>query len=116
MFNELFSRSDALTRQLSTPLVDERRQYLAECASRGMSRTSLRAKSLLLLSIVEHLRLGHRPKGISLAEIKDAARRWSRRNLPSAKSRYVKESHAYFITLATGWLSRHGPSGEDEDH
>jgi hypothetical protein len=88
MFNQLFFRSDALTRQLSAPLVDERRQYLAECASQGMSRRSLRAKSLILLSIVEHLRLGHRPKdGISLAEIKAAARRWSRRNWPSTKSR-----------------------------
>jgi hypothetical protein len=28
MFNELFFRSDALTRQLSAPLVEERRQYL----------------------------------------------------------------------------------------
>ena len=80
MFNQLFFRSDALIRQLSAPLVDERRQYLAECASQGMSRTTLRAKSLLLLSIVEHLRLGHRPKDrISLVDIKDAARRWSRR-------------------------------------
>jgi len=106
MFNELFFRSDALTRQLSAPLVEERRQYLAECASQGMSRRSLRDKSLLLLSIVEHLRLGHRPKDrISLAEIKDAARRWSRRNLPSAKSRYVTESRAFFITLAVGWLT-----------
>src|SRR5438874_13565387 len=106
MFNQLFFRSDALVRQLSAPLIDERRQYLAECASQGMSRRSLRAKSLLLLSIVEHLKLGRRPKDrISLAEIKDAARRWSRRNLPSAKSRYVKESRAYFITLAVRWLS-----------
>ena len=56
MFNQLFSRSDALTRQLSAPLVEERRQYLAECASQGMSRTTLRAKSLLLLSIVDHLK------------------------------------------------------------
>ena len=53
MFNQLFSRSDALTRQLSAPLVEERRQYLAECVSQGMSRTTLRAKSLLLLSIVD---------------------------------------------------------------
>ena len=106
MFNQLFSRSDALTRQLSTPLVEERRQYLVECASQGMSRTTLRAKSLLLLSIVDHLKLGHRPKDrISLTEIKDAARRWSRRNLPSEKSRYVKDSRAYFTTLAVGWLS-----------
>jgi hypothetical protein len=38
MFDQLFFRSDALTRQLSAPLVDERRQYLAyvrhkECPS-----------------------------------------------------------------------------------
>jgi hypothetical protein len=57
MFNQLFFRSDALIRQLSAPLVDERRQYLAECASQGMSRRSLRAKSLLLLSIVVIIRL-----------------------------------------------------------
>ena len=101
MFNQLFFRSDALTRQLSAPLVDERRQYLAECASQGMSRTTLRAKSLLLLSIVEHLRLGHRPKDrISLAEIKDAARRWSRRNLPSANSRYVEGSFRHQLLLS----------------
>jgi integrase/recombinase XerD len=106
MFNQLFFRSDALTRQLSAPLVDERRQYLAECASQGMSRQSLRAKSRLLLSIVEHLRLGHRPQDrISLAEIKEAARRWSRHNWFSAKSPYVKQSRAYFITQAVAWLT-----------
>jgi integrase/recombinase XerD len=106
MFNQLFFRSDALTRQLSAPLVDERRRYLSKCASQGMSRGSLRAKSLLLLSIVEHLKLGHRPKDrISLAEIKDAERRWARHTLPSVKSRYVEESRASFITLAVGWLS-----------
>ena len=65
MFNQLFFRSDALTRQLSAALVDERRRYLAECASQGISRKTLRAKSLILLSIVEHLRLGHRPKDSS---------------------------------------------------
>src|SRR5690348_1632921 len=106
MFNQLFFRSDALTRQLSAALVDERRQYLAACASQGMSRTTLRAKSRILLSIVEHLRLGHRPKDrISLAEIEAAERRWSRQDWPSAKSQYVKESRTYFITQAVGWLT-----------
>jgi hypothetical protein len=36
MLDQLFSRSDALTRQLSAPLVDERRQYLGQCAAQGM--------------------------------------------------------------------------------
>lgn len=53
MFNQLFFRSDALTRQLSAPLVDERRQYLAHCAAQGMSKCTLGMKARLLLSIVE---------------------------------------------------------------
>jgi hypothetical protein len=47
MFNQLFFRSDSLTRHLSAPLVDERRQYLAHCASQGMSNDTLRMKSRL---------------------------------------------------------------------
>jgi len=106
MFNQLFSRSDALTRQLSAPLVDERRQYLAQCAAQGMSKCTLRMKARLLLSIAEHLRLSHRPKDrISLAEIEAAERQWSRHNWPSATTQYVKESRTYFITLAVGWLT-----------
>jgi len=106
MFNQLFIRSEALTRQLSAPLVDERRQYLERCAGRGTSRNGLRAKSLLLLSIVEYLGLGHRPNDrITLAQIKDAADRWSRHHWPSLKSRYVKQSRVHFITQAVAWLT-----------
>lgn len=47
MFNELFFCSDALTRQLSAPLDEERRQYLAECASQGMWRWEYFRISLL---------------------------------------------------------------------
>jgi hypothetical protein len=42
MFNQLFFRSEALTRELSAPLVDERRQYLAHCAAQGMSKCTVR--------------------------------------------------------------------------
>jgi hypothetical protein len=51
MFDQLFFRSDALAPQLSAPLVDERRQYLAQCAAQGMSKRILRVKARLLLSI-----------------------------------------------------------------
>jgi len=52
MFDQLFFRSDALTRQLSAPL-----QYLALCAAQGMSKCTLEVKARLLLSIAEYLRL-----------------------------------------------------------
>ena len=60
MFNRLFVRSDALTRQLSAPLADERRRYLADCEEQGMSKSTLRSKARILLSIADYLKLAHR--------------------------------------------------------
>jgi len=40
MFDQLFVRSEALTRQLSAPLIEERRQYLTHCAAQGMTALS----------------------------------------------------------------------------
>jgi integrase/recombinase XerD len=106
MFNQLFFRSDALTRQLSAPLVDERRQYLAHCAAQGMSKCTLRMKARLLMPIAEYLRLAERPNdAISLVEIEKAARRWSRHNWPSPKSPKTKRAREYFIAQGAGWLT-----------
>jgi integrase/recombinase XerD len=106
MFDQLFFRSDALTRQLSAPLVDERRQYLAHSAAKGMSRSTLRAKARLLLSIVKYLRLADRPDDtISLPEIKRAASRWSSHSWPSLESPHAKPSREYFMAQAAGWLT-----------
>jgi len=106
MFDQLFFRSDALARQLSASLVDERRQYLAHCAAQGMSRSTLRAKARLLLPIAEYLRLADRPNdSISLPDIEKAARRWSNHKWPSPKSSYAKLSRKYFIAQAAGWLT-----------
>ncbi len=105
MLDQLFVRSDALTRQLSAPLVDERRQYLAQCAAQGMARRTLRVKARLLLSIAEYLSLAERPDDkISLSEIEKGASRWSSHNWPSSKSCYAKLSREYFIAQAAGWL------------
>ncbi len=106
MFNQLFFRSDALTRQLSAPLVDERRQYLALCAAQGMSKCTLEVKARLLLSIAEYLRLAERPNDtISLPEIKKAASRWSSHNCPSPESSHAKRSREYFTAQAAKWLT-----------
>lgn len=106
MFDRLFFRSDALTRQLSAPLVDERRQYLALCAAQGMSKCTLRIKARLLPSIAEYLRLAERPNDtISLPEIKKAATRWSKHNWPSSESSQAKRSREYFMAQAAEWLT-----------
>jgi hypothetical protein len=106
MFDQLFFRSDALTRQLSAPLVEERRQYLALCAGQGMSKHTLEVKARLLLSIAEYLRLADRPDDrISLPEIKKAASRWSSHNWRSPESSHAKRSREYFIAQAVKWLT-----------
>jgi integrase/recombinase XerD len=106
MFTQLFFRSDALTRQLSSPLVDERRRYLAHCAAQGMCKCTLRMKARLLLSIAEYLRLAERPnQTITLLEIKTAASRWSRHNWPSRESSRAKRSREYFMAQAAKWLT-----------
>jgi len=108
MFDQLFFRSDALTRQLSAPLVDERRQYLAQCAAQGTSKCILRVKARLLLSIAQYLRLAERSNDtITLVEIKKAASRWSRHNWRVAfdKREGVVKRHFFSAMLcSTAWL------------
>ncbi len=106
MFDQLFFRSDSLTRQFSVPLIDERRQYLAHCAKQGTSKHVLRHRARLLLSITKYLRLADRPdQAISIQEIEGAASRWANHNWPSPKSHHAKVSRDYFIAQAAGWLT-----------
>jgi integrase/recombinase XerD len=101
MFNRLFVRSDALTRQLSAPLADERRRYLADCEEQGMSKSTLRSKARILLSIADYLKLAHRPPGqISMQEIEKAASRWSRKKC-SLASKSLREG---FVSETVAWL------------
>jgi integrase/recombinase XerD len=106
MFDQLFVRSEALTRQLSAPLVYERRQYLTHCAVQGMTKSTLEAKARLLLSIAEYLRLADRPSDtISLSEIQRAATRWSNHNCPLPQGSHAKRPREYFMAEAAKWLT-----------
>src|SRR6266852_2287299 len=102
MFNRLFVRSDALTRQMSAPLADERRQYLANCKEQGMSQRTLRAKARTLLSIADSLKPDHRSQNqISLQEIDKVARRWSRKRCSPPSERLLEG----FVSETIAWLS-----------
>jgi integrase/recombinase XerD len=102
MFDQLFVRSDALTRQLSAPLVDERRQYLAHCGEQGMSKGTLCCKAQLLLPIVKYLKLSDRPNDrIGVQEIRKAASRWPHNQFGTHSQR----SRDVFVAEAIAWLS-----------
>ena len=102
MFNRLFRRSDALNRQLSAPLADERRHYLANCEEQGMSRSTLRSKARIFISIANYLKSAYRPQDqISIQEIEKAASRWSRNKCSSPSKRLREE----FVSEAIAWIS-----------
>jgi site-specific recombinase XerD len=102
VFSRLFVRSDALTRQLTAPLADERQQYLANCEEQGMSAKTLRRKARILLSVANYLKLAHRPDDqISVQEIGTAAARWSRKKRSSSS----KSLDGQFVSEALEWLN-----------
>jgi integrase/recombinase XerD len=102
VFNRLFVRPDALNRQLSAPLADERRHYLANCEEQGMSQKTLRSKARILISIANHLKSAYRPsEQITLQQIGQAASRWARKKRSSPSKRLGEE----FVSEAVAWLS-----------
>jgi hypothetical protein len=105
MFDQLFERPHALARQLSAPLVEERRQYLSLCHAQEFSRSSLRLTAQLLVATAEYLKLGDRPSAIiTLEEVEEAGSRWSQRVslLPIENPRLSRQR---FVHSATGWLA-----------
>jgi site-specific recombinase XerD len=102
VFNRLFSLSDALNRQLSAPLADERRHYLANCEEQGMSQKTLRSKARILISIANHLKSVYRPpEQITIQQIEHTADRWARKKRSSPSKRLREE----FVSEAVAWLS-----------
>ncbi len=105
MFDQLFERPHALARQLSAPLVEERRQYLSLCHAQEFSRSSLRLTAQLLVATAEYLKLDDRPSAIiTLQEVEEAGSRWSQRVslLPIENPRLSRQR---FVHSATGWLA-----------
>ena len=61
MFEQLFSRPEALARYRNGPLAEERHRYLVHCADLQTSRLHLRSIAKYTLAIAEALRLADRP-------------------------------------------------------
>jgi integrase/recombinase XerD len=105
MFEQLFERSDALTRQRAGPLLEERRRYLLHLADQGMARNTLRVVAYYLLGAAAYLRLAERPDAIiSAEELDQAAAIWVRRPLPSPPRTGADWARGRFRWHASAWL------------
>jgi integrase/recombinase XerD len=106
MFQQLYERSHALDRQLSSPLAQERLRYLEYRAKQGTVRRTLREISVYLLVVIEHLPL-RRKRAVNLQEIEVAATHWGQvqsRQYGRQES-LMSLSRNRFRRHAVGWLS-----------
>jgi integrase/recombinase XerD len=106
MFQQLFERSHALQRQLTSPLLEERIRYLGHCAQQGSVRRTLREIATYLLVVVRYLRLTDQRK-VSQREIEAATARWAQHQskLYPRKGSFPRWSKARFRRYAVRWLS-----------
>lgn len=105
MFPQLFVRSHALSRQLTSPLLEERLRYLHHCAQQGSVSKTLRKIAIYQLVVIRYLHLTSQ-RTVSLPEIETAAARWSRRRSKIyGKAPVGPWSKARFRCLAVQWLS-----------
>jgi hypothetical protein len=91
MFDQIFERSDALRRQLGSPLREERLAYLNHRAEQGAPRSTLRKLGQYLLVITERLNL-QAERVVTTTQIERAADQWARRRLKHPSKRF--ERHA----------------------
>ena len=105
MFDQLFVRPTVVMRHCTSPLVEERKTYLAHLTGQGSPRSSVRQTAAYLLVITDLLHLGELPpKKISVTEIELAAKLWATRSETRKNHKPGLCSEERFIFVATSWL------------
>ena len=106
MFEQLFTAARAVERYSSAPLLEERVRYLAHCATRGSTRSSLRLIAQHQLALIDYLQL-RTPKSVTIEQIKAAADLWVNRQpqLHTHNATDYRYGKLRFISDARQWLS-----------
>ena len=103
MFNEIFTCPRTIERHLAAPFVEQRLNYLNDCAEHGASRSTLRFIAANLLAINDYLNLGTEGD-ISSAQIEAAADRWIKRPKQYHRRKDSSATRTKFISDAKHWL------------
>jgi integrase/recombinase XerD len=105
MFNQLFRHGYHITKHTNVPLLEERLNYLRYWQELGKPRNTILSIANKLLRIVEYLQLDIKDV-VTLAEVEDAADRWSRYSNHLQKRAYLSRKKERFIWYATHWLTK----------
>lgn len=103
MFEELYQQPVTCCRHRASPNLEERLRYLSSLRDRGYSKKSLREAANRLLIVVRELGTDLRP-GVTPAQIRAAAQRFTQGRRRYASRPEPKRSGHYFKQLATSWL------------
>ena len=96
MFDELFTRPSALARHRAAPYAAERARYLAHCAQRGDSRTTLWLKVRTLRWVAAQLHRAYPTLALTLDQVRAVAGR--------GPGRHTRWSRRRFVDVARPWL------------
>ena len=104
MFDQLFRRRAAVRRHLSSPLLQERLEYLRHCANQGFSLTTLRPLAADLLLIQNLLGLATSSDPIGFVAVQVAVNHWVDRRPRHFNHKNGRRGREQLLSRAVGWL------------
>jgi hypothetical protein len=110
MFDQLFPRHQTRQRHITSPLLQERLDYLQHCAAQGYSPTTLRPLATDLLLIQNVLGLPESSQRIEPAAVKASFEKWTQREPKYFSYRNGRRALSDAAGLfTTGWAEFSGP-------
>jgi integrase/recombinase XerD len=104
MFDKLFRSQAVVQHHLSSPLRQERLEYLQHCANQGYALTTLRGLASDLLLIQNLLGLATSSNSLGLADVEAGVRRWVDRRPRHFKYKNGRRGRVHVLSRAVRWL------------
>ena len=104
MFDKLFVSRAAVEHHLSSPLLQERLEYLQHCANQGYSLTTLRELAADLLLIQNLLGLATSSDSLGLAAVQAGVSRWVNRRPRHFNYKNGRRGRVQVLSRAVRWL------------
>jgi integrase/recombinase XerD len=104
MFDELFGSTAIVQRHVSSPLLQERLEYLQQCSNQGYRLTTLRELAADLLLIQNLLGLATSSDLLSLADVQAGVSRWADRRPRHFKHKNGRRGREQILPRAVRWL------------
>jgi len=103
MFAQLFVRASVVARHVNAPYAEERARYLAYCAQRGDSRSTLWLKARELLWVARKLSV-YPDLDVTIDQVRAVAGSWEERERACGQQLTSRWTARRFVDVAGAWL------------